>query len=163
MLEYIKIAIETIDEDYKSGPKFVLWEDVRNFAKKNALLYMTANRLNEENAVALIDFTLTKTGEEGCLVSHDGLYFNRLQNKIDLAKLKNASCDKKTLTFTMENGESFNVKAGRAAAYLADVANEIVRLRDGGEPREIKKDLPPKEPDVVIVQKPKNNPFTFKL
>ena len=61
MLEYIKIAIETIDEDYKSGPKFVLWEDVRNFAKKNALLYMTANRLNEENAVALIDFTLTKT------------------------------------------------------------------------------------------------------
>lgn len=163
MLEYIKIAIETIDEDYKSGPKFVLWEDVRNFAKKNALLYMTANRLNDENAVALIDFTLTKTGEEGCLVSHDGLYFNRLQNKIDFAKLKNASLEKKTVTFTMENGESVSIKVGRAAAYLADVANEIIRLRDGGEPRKIKKDLPPKEPDVVIVQKPKNNPFTFKL
>ncbi|MBQ2911759.1 MAG: hypothetical protein IJE55_05695, partial [Clostridia bacterium] len=62
-----------------------------------------------------------------------------------------------------ENGESVSIKVGRAAAYLAGVANEIVRLRDGGKPRELKKDLPPKEPDVVIVQKPKNNPFTFKL
>lgn len=163
MLEYIKIAIETIDEDHKSGPKFVLWEDVRNFAKKNALLYMTVNKVNDENAVALIDFTLTKTGEEGCLISHDALYFNRLQNKIDITKLKSASCDKKTVTFTMNSGESVSIKVGRAAAYLADVANEIIRLRDGGKPRELKKDLPPKEPDVVIVQKPKNNPFTFKL
>ena len=68
------------------------------------------------------------------------------------------------LTFTYENGEATPVKVDRMAQYIADTVNEFIRLRDGGEPKQKKKDEPSQGgPDVVIVQKSKKNPFSFKL
>lgn len=163
MIENIKIAIETVNEN-RWGTKFALWENVREHAKKNALLFMTANKMPDADAVALLDFTVMKTGEEGCLISKGGIYFNRLRDKIDLKSLKTVCANKKMLTFTYENGEATPVKVDRMAQYIADTINEFIRLRDGGEPKQKKKDEPSQGgPDVVIVQKSKNNPFSFKL
>ena len=163
MRDYIKIAIETINDETRGGPKFAFWENVRNQAQRNALLYTSANRLADEDAVALSDFTVMKTGEDGCVISHDGMYFNRIRDRIQLKKLKEASADKKNIIFTMDDGEKITVKVGKATEYIAAVANEIVRLRDGGEPRQNKKEEVKSTSDVVIVQKSKNNPFSFKL
>ena len=163
MRDYIKIAIETINDETRGGPKFAFWENVRNQAQRNALLYTSANRLADEDAVALSDFTVMKTGEDGCVISVDGMYFNRIRDRIQLKKLKEASADKKNIIFTMDDGEKITVKVGKATEYIAAVANEIVRLRDGGEPRQNKKEEVKSSSDVVIVQKSKNNPFSFKL
>ena len=163
MRDYIKIAIETINDETRGGPKFAFWENVRNQAQRNALLYTSANRLADEDAVALSDFTFMKTGEDGCVISYDGMYFNRIRDRIQLKKLKEASADKKNIIFTMDDGEKITVKVGKATEYIAAVANEIVRLRDGGEPRQNKKEEVKSSSDVVIVQKSKNNPFSFKL
>ena len=53
MIENIKIAIETVNEN-RWGTKFALWENVREHAKKNALLFMTANKMPDADAVALL-------------------------------------------------------------------------------------------------------------
>ncbi|MBR4878804.1 MAG: hypothetical protein IKU13_03105 [Clostridia bacterium] len=163
MRDYIKIAIETINDETKGGPKFAFWENVRQQAQRNALLYTSANRLADEDAVALSDFTVLKSGEDGCVISKDGMYFNRIRDKIQLAKLKNASAEKKNIVFTMDDGEKISVKVGKAAEYITAVANEIVRLRDGGQSRQVKKEEVKSSADVVIVQKSKSNPFSFKL
>lgn len=160
MKEFIQIAVETVNDETKSAYRFAFPQFMRDLPLKRALLHMSANKVSAGDAVAVLDLTLTKNGEEGCLFSGDSLYFTRLLKPVDLRCTVKAEGVKKTLTVTYDDGTTVKVRIGKAASYISEVINETVRLKNGGVRREKKQ--PPK-PDEVVVVKSNNNPFSFKL
>lgn len=159
MKDIIKIAVETVNNRTKNPHTFVFAEHIGAMRLKRALIYMSAGKVQPGDTCAILDLTLMKTGEEGCLLSDGRLYFTRLIKPIDLERVIEVQSDKKTITVTYDGGSTVKVKIGRAALYVGEVINEIVRLRDGGAPEE----KPTNLKGEVVVVKPHNNPLSFKL